>query len=131
MLKHISHIGVAVKDLEQAMELFRFAFHATPSPPMRAAGGNIKISTVEVGDACIELLQPVGSEGVVAKFLEMRGEGVHHVCFEVDDIASSLRLLEASGLEAVGNPVIGIEGLCAFLHPKGTCGVLMELVQKA
>lgn len=130
MLNHISHIGVCVKNLEQAMEFYRSAFQASPSPPMRGGGGNMKISMVEVGDACIELMQPVGSEGVVAKFLERRGEGVHHVCFEVDDIESALRLLKARGLEVVGNPVIGVEGLSAFLHPKGTYGVLIELVQK-
>ena len=85
---------------------------------------------VQVGNCSIELMQPRGNEGVVARFLKKRGEGVHHICFEVDDMASELESLEAFGLEPVKEPAPGAEGLSAFLYPRGTFGVLIELVQK-
>ena len=128
MLKQISHVGIAVKNLEQATDFFRSAFHVEASAPI--AGGDILVSMVQVGNCSIELMQPRGNEGVVARFLKKRGEGVHHICFEVDDIASELESLKAFGVEPVKEPATGAEGLSAFLYPRGTFGVLIELVQK-
>jgi methylmalonyl-CoA/ethylmalonyl-CoA epimerase len=128
MIKQISHIGIATKNLEQATDLFRSAFHVEASAPI--AGGDILVSMVQVGNCSIELMQPRGNEGVVARFLKKRGEGIHHICFEVDDIASELKSLKAFGLEPVKEPAPGAEGLSAFLYPRGTFGVLIELVQK-
>ena len=86
MIKQISHLGIAVKDLEEARAFYRSVFKLESSDPIIGGDGTIQVSMVRVGDVLIELLQPIGSEGVMAKFLEKRGEGFHHICYEVDDI---------------------------------------------
>jgi methylmalonyl-CoA epimerase len=130
MIKKISHLGIAVKDLEEAREFYRSVLGLESSDPIIGGDGTLKVSMVEVGDTLIELLQPVGNEGVVAKFLEKRGEGFHHICYEVDDINAEIRLLKDAGMEILGEPRPGAEGMSVFLHPRGTHGVLIELVEK-
>ena len=130
MIKQISHLGIAVKDLEEAREFYRSVFKLESSEPIIGGEGTIKVSLVEVGNAVIELLQPLGSEGVMAKFLEKRGEGFHHICYEVDDINAEIASLKAAGIEVLGEPRPGAEGMSVFLHPRGTHGVLVELVEK-
>jgi len=130
MIKAISHLGVAVKDLEEAREYYRSVFGKESSEPMVGGGGTVRASLVELENSTVELLEPIGNEGAIAKFLEKRGEGIHHVCYEVDDINAEIEALKAKGMESLGKPMPGAEGLSAFLHPKGTHGVLVELVQK-
>jgi methylmalonyl-CoA epimerase len=130
MIKQISHLGMAVKDLEEAREFYRSVFGLESSEPIIAGDGTIRVSMVRVGYTLIELLQPVGSEGVMAKFLEKRGEGFHHICYEVDDMNAEISSIKAAGLEVLGDPKPGAEGMSVFLHPKGTHGVLVELVEK-
>jgi methylmalonyl-CoA/ethylmalonyl-CoA epimerase len=130
MIKQVSHLGMAVKDLEEAREFYRSAFGLESSEPIMAGDGTIKVSMVEVGGVLIELLQPTGTEGVMAKFLEKHGEGFHHICYEVDDIKAEIASFKASGVEVLGEPKPGAEGMSVFLHPRGTHGVLVELVEK-
>jgi methylmalonyl-CoA epimerase len=130
MIKQISHLGMAVKDLDEAREFYRSVLGLESSDPIIGGDGMIKVSMVKVGDTLIELLQPIGNEGVVAKFLEKRGEGFHHICYEVDDIDAEIRSLKAAGMEILGEPRPGAEGMSVFLHPRGTHGVLIELVEK-
>jgi len=130
MIKAISHLGVAVKDLEEAREFYRSVFGKESSEPVIGGGGTVRASLVELDNATVELLEPIGSEGAIAKFLEKRGEGIHHICYEVDDIKAEIESFKAKGLDALGEPAPGAEGLSAFVHPKGTHGVLVELVQK-
>ena len=130
MIKGISHLGVAVKDLEEARKFYRSGFGVESGEPMVGGGGTVRASLVELDNATIELLEPIGSEGAIAKFLEKRGEGIHHICYEVDDINAEIEAFKAKGIEALGKPMPGAEGLSAFLHPGGTHGVLIELVQK-
>ena len=130
MIKAISHLGVAVKDLKEAREFYRSVFGHESSEPIIGGGGTVRVSMVELENATVELLEPIGNEGPISKFLEKRGEGIQHVCYEVDDINAEIALLKAKGIEALGEPMPGAEGLSAFLHPKGTHGVLVELVQK-
>jgi methylmalonyl-CoA epimerase len=130
MIKQISHLGVAVKDLEAAREFYRSVLGLESSEPIMSEDGRMQGSLVEIGNAVIELLQPLGSEGVMAKFLEKRGEGFHHICYEVDDMAAEVESLKAKGIEVIGEPKEGIEGLSVFLHPRGTHGMLVELVEK-
>ncbi len=85
---------------------------------------------VPVGEVLIELLQPIGSQGVMAKFLKKHGEGFHHICYEVDDIQAEISLIKKAGIEVLGEPKPGAEGLSAFLHPRDTHGLLVELVEK-
>lgn len=130
MIKQISHLGMAVKDLEEARKFYCSVLGLESSDPILAGDGTIKVSLVEAGNAIVELLQPVGNEGVMAKFLEKRGEGFHHICYEVDDINAEIASLKASGVEVLGEPRPGAEGMSVFLHPRGTHGVLVELVEK-
>jgi methylmalonyl-CoA epimerase len=130
MLKQISHLGIAVKDLEEAREFYRSVFGLESSEPIIGGDGAINVSMVEVGGVLIELLQPVGNEGVMAKFLEKRGEGIHHICYEVEDINAEITSLKAAGIEVLGEVKPGAEGMSVFLHPRGTHGVLVELVEK-
>jgi len=130
MIKQISHLGIAVNDLEEAREFYRSVFKLESSEPILGAQGTIKVSMVKVGNVLIELLQPLGKESVVAKFLERRGEGFHHICYEVDDIKTAIASLKSAGMEILGEPRPGAEGLSVFLHPKKTHGVLVELVEK-
>jgi len=130
MIKKISHLGMAVKNLEEAREFYRSVFRLESSDPIVGGDGTIKVSMVKVGNVLIELLQPIGSEGIMAKFLEKRGEGFHHICYEVDDINAEIASLKALGVEVLGEPRPGAEGMSVFLHPRGTHGVLVELVEK-
>ncbi len=130
MIKKISHLGVAVRDLEEAREFYRSILGLESSDPILDGEEAIEVSMVQVGDAIVELLQPVGNEGVIAKFLEKRGEGIHHICYEVDDINAEVTSLKAKGIDIIGEPKPGVEGLSVFLHPRGTQGVLVELVEK-
>ncbi len=130
MIKQISHLGMAVKDLEEAREFYRTVFGLESSEPIIGGDGMLRVSMVRVGHTLIELLQPIGSEGVMAKFLEKRGEGFHHICYEVDDIKAEIASIKAAGLEVLGDPKPGAEGMSVFLHPRGTQGVLVELVEK-
>ena len=130
MIKAISHLGVAVKDLTEAREYYRSIFGIESGEPMIGGGGTVRASLVELENATVELLEPIGNEGPITKFLEKRGEGIHHICYEVDDINAEIESLKAKGIEALGKPTPGAEGMSVFLHPKGTHGVLVELVQK-
>jgi len=130
MIKKISHLGMAVKDLEEVREFYRSVFKLESSDPIIGGDGSLKVSMVKVGEVSIELIEPIGNEGVMAKFLEKRGEGFHHICYEVEDIHAAVLSLEASGLDVLGEPTPGAEGMSAFLHPRGTHGVLVEFVEK-
>ena len=129
MVKQISHIGVVVRELEKARNFYSSLLNLSSSSPIEGSG--MKMSLVHAGNAEIELLEPTTKEGVLAKFLERHGEGVHHICFEVDDIESELESLQRKGMELVDKkPRPGAEGKVAFLHPRMTFGVLIELVEK-
>ncbi len=130
MIKQISHLGIAVNDLEEAREFYRSVFKLKSSEPIIGCQGTIKISMVKVGNVLIELLQPLKNEGPVAKFLEKRGEGLHHICYEVEDIKTEIAFLKETGMEILGEPRPGAEGLSVFLHPSKTHGILVELVEK-
>lgn len=128
MFKRVNHIGLAVKDIDEATKLWTETFGVTAEPPV--IEGNMKIVMLHVGDALVELLGAIGDGGVMAKFLENRGEGIHHICFEVEDISAAMKELAEKGIQLVDKePREGAEGLIAFLHPKSTKGTLTEIVQ--
>ena len=127
MIKKISHLGVVVRNIEEAGRFYSSSFGGTVSAPIKV--GDSKLSMAEVGNVMVELFEPV-EEGILADFLRKRGEGLHHVCFEVGDLDSEIESLRAKGVEIIGIPREGIEGRIIFLHPKSTHGLLVELVQK-
>lgn len=130
MIKRISHLGVAVNNLGKAREFYRSVLGLESSDPIIGGNGTINVSMIDTGNAIIELLEPRGEEGIIAKFLQKRGEGFHHICYEVEDIHAAVQTVKSKGLEVLGEPMPGAEGLSVFLHPRGTQGVLVEFVQK-
>jgi methylmalonyl-CoA/ethylmalonyl-CoA epimerase len=128
MIKKMSHLAVVVRSVEEAGRFYSAALGGKVSAPHRVADSIV--STAEVGNALIELFEPVGDKGIFANFLSKRGEGFHHVCFEVADLDSEVDFLKTQGVEIIGTPAPGMEGRIIFLHPKSTYGLLIELVQK-
>lgn len=128
MFNKVNHIGIVVKDVEQASKLWTDSYGLQAESTV--IEGDMKIVMLHLGDILIELISPHGNEGVIAKFLDKKGEGVHHICFEVDDIRKTIKELSLKGLELIDKePREGAEGSIAFIHPKSTHGVLTEMVQ--
>jgi methylmalonyl-CoA epimerase len=130
MIKGISHIGVAVDDLEKARAFFKENFALPVSD--RESFGELLFSFIPLEGTDIELLQSTGPDGQIAKFIEKKGQGIHHIAFEVDDIRTELAGLKGKGVRLINEkPYLNAhEDLVAFLHPKSTFGVLVELIQK-
>ncbi|MFC1921493.1 methylmalonyl-CoA epimerase [Chloroflexota bacterium] len=127
----ISHIGIAVKDLDAAIKTYTAALGIKLDEIVESPETGMKAAMLSTANSAIELLAPIGNEGVIAKFLNSRGEGIHHVSIEVDDIVKSLESLSAKGMQLIDKvPRDGIEGKVAFIHPKSMNGVLIELVEK-
>lgn len=131
MLEKLDHIGIAVKDLDQAMKLYREAFGIEPHLVYESSHTKAKIAFFPIGDVRIELIQPVNPESVVGRFLEKKGEGIHHVSYRVKDVDRSLAELEKKGILLIDKKSRRVREneRVAFLHPKSTNGVLVELIQ--
>jgi len=132
MIKKIDHIGVAVQDIEKALSLFRDVLGVELESTEEVATQKVRVAMLPVGDTRLELLEPTQEDSNVAKFLAKKGEGIHHVAFEVTDIQGALDKLKEEGVQLINQePVPGAHNTrIAFLHPKGTYGMLLELVQK-
>jgi methylmalonyl-CoA/ethylmalonyl-CoA epimerase len=131
MLENVDHIGIAVNDLDEAMKLYRGTFGMEPTLVYESAYTKAKIAFFQVGHTKIELIQPVEEESVMGKFLAKNGEGIHHLAYAVKDIEESLRDLEKNGIRLIDKKSRQVRETerVAFLHPKSTNGVLVELVQ--
>ena len=128
----LDHIGIAVGDLAQALAFYRDALGLEVEPPEEVASQRVRAHFVPVGEAALELLEPTSPDSPIAKFIEKRGPGVHHVTLRVDDIREALARLTARGVRLIdASPREGAEGaLIAFVHPASTHGVLVELKQR-
>lgn len=133
MLKKISHLGIAVKDLDKAVSVLREAFNMEVGGIEEVPSQKVKVAFLPVGESRLELLEPISEDSPIAKFLEKRGEGFHHVAFETDCIEDAMKLAESKGLQLIDKePRPGAHGTkVAFIHPKTTFGVLIELVQES
>jgi methylmalonyl-CoA/ethylmalonyl-CoA epimerase len=131
MLNRIYHLGYAVEDIEAASRFYSENFGAEPTEPEVVEEQGIVATMFRVGESMIELVQPTRPDSPVGRFLEKRGEGVHHVAYEVEDLEAALRELKRSGVEVVDEqPRRGAGGTrVAFVHPKSAFGVLTELVE--
>jgi methylmalonyl-CoA/ethylmalonyl-CoA epimerase len=130
MLKKIHHVGVVVPNLEQAMSLWRdlLGLRLTKSQTVQDQG--VKAALLQVGESEIELLEPLSPDNGVGKFLARRGGGLHHVCFETEDVERELDGAKAKGIQLIDQkPRPGLAGMICFLHPKATRGVLVEYAQ--
>jgi methylmalonyl-CoA/ethylmalonyl-CoA epimerase len=131
VLNRIHHLGYAVEDLEAASLFYKENFGALPGEPEAVEEQGIVVTMFRVGESRIELVQPTRPDSPVGKFLARRGEGFHHVAYQVDDLEAVLTHLRSSGVELVDEkPRMGAGGTrMAFVHPKDTFGVLTELVE--
>jgi methylmalonyl-CoA epimerase len=131
MLNRIYHLGYAVEDIEAASRFYEENFGVTPGEPEVVEEQGIVATMFGVGESTIELVQPTHPDSPVGKFLANRGEGFHHVAFEVDDLHAALSELKRNGVELIDEePRRGVGGVrMAFVHPKGAFGVLTELVE--
>ncbi len=131
MVDKIDHIGIAVKNIEEAINLFRDKIGLPLKGVEVVEDQKVKIAFLAAGESKIELLETTEPAGPIGKFIEKKGEGVHHISFRVKDIDSKLKELKAGGVELIDNePRVGAGGArIAFLHPKSTGGVLVELCQ--
>lgn len=133
MFGGIDHIGVAVADLDAAIPLYRDSFGMAEQHRETVEAFGVEAVLLEVGEAHVELLQPLAPDSAVGKFLERSGPGLHHVAYRTGDIDSALAAVRAAGLRLIDEqPRTGIRrSRVAFLHPKSTGGVLTELVEPA
>jgi methylmalonyl-CoA epimerase len=133
MLSAIDHIGVAVEDLEAAIALHQDKLGMTLVHRETVTEQGVEAVLLDVGDSHVELLQPLGPDTAVGKFLARRGPGLHHVAYRVDDVEEALRGLAAAGVRLIDEqPRTGIRNSrVAFVHPAATGGVLTEIVQPA
>lgn len=131
-MKKIEHIGIAVKSLETSNELFTKLFGKAPYKTEVVESEGVSTSFFLTGDNKIELLEATNPESPIAKFIEKRGEGIHHIAFDVDDIVAEMKRLESEGFVLLNKePKPGADNkLVCFLHPKSTNGVLIELCQE-
>ena len=130
MLTRIHHVGVVVPSLEEGLKFWRdtLGMRLTKSATIEEQG--VRAALLEVGGSEVELLEPLSPEGGVGKFLARRGGGLHHVCFETDDVAKELDAARARDIQLLDQkPRHGLAGMICFLHPKATRGVLVEYAQ--
>ncbi|MBK7348998.1 MAG: methylmalonyl-CoA epimerase [Gemmatimonadetes bacterium] len=125
----IAHLGVAVESIDAALAFYRDVLGLTPGPPEEADGA--RIVSLPFGDSDVELLEPRAPDSPIAKFLARRGPGIHHVCYRVPDLEAALAACRAAGYRLVDEvPRTGAGGhRIAFVHPKATAGILIELTE--
>lgn len=131
-ISHIEHLGIAVKSLEEAIPYYENILCLKCYSIEEVADQKVKTAFFKVGQTKIELLEPTSEDSTIAKFIEKRGEGIHHMAFAIEDgVANALAEVEAKGVRLIDKaPRKGAEGLnIAFLHPKSTCSVLTELCE--
>jgi methylmalonyl-CoA/ethylmalonyl-CoA epimerase len=133
LLKKIDHIGIAVRSIERSLPQYASSLgfllkSVEPVPEQRT-----KVAVLEAGESRLELLESMGEDSPIDRFIAKRGEGLHHICFQVEDIAAELERLKAAGVRLIDRqPRRGAGGcLVAFLHPESMAGVLVELSQPA
>jgi len=128
----ISHIGIAVIDLEKAVADFGRVFDTTEVELIEIGGEGVKVAMIKLGDSEIELLSPVSDRGAIAKFLRERGEGIHHLALTVDDVSRAIDAAKKKGLIILDEvPRKGARGAeAAFVHPKSMHGVLLEFYNR-
>ncbi len=131
MIHRIHHVAIVVNNIETALRVYRDALGLPLSHVETIPEQDVKVAFLPTGDSEIELLEPINPDSGVAKFLAKRGEGVHHICLEVDDLEATLAELAARGTELIDRvPRRGAYGRVAFIHPKGAHGVLIELLER-
>jgi methylmalonyl-CoA/ethylmalonyl-CoA epimerase len=126
----VHHVAIVVRDMAAALAVYRDQLGLPLDVLMPIDSDGVRIAFLPAGESNIELVEPTDPTTGVARYLESRGEGFHHVCLEVDDVAAELKRLAANGIELIdGTPRRGAEGPVAFIHPRSCHGVLVELIE--
>ena len=135
MPKRIDHVAIIVRNIEQALVFYRDTLGIAPSEIKEVPTEQVRIAFLPMGGpggSEIELIEPTTPDSSLAKFLEKRGEGLHHICLEVDDIDAALAEMKEKGAPVLDKqPRIAAEGRAIFIHPKAASGVLLELIEHA
>ena len=131
-MNKIEHIGVAVSDMAKAKSLFDLLFHKEGYKTETVESEGVSTHFYQLGDSKIELLESLNDDSAISKFIAKRGEGMHHIAFDVDNIFEEIKRLEQAGFQMINSePKDGADNkLVAFLHPKSTGGILVELCQE-
>ncbi len=129
----IDHLGIATKDIQEALKFWEGSLGLENVHTEIVEDQKVRVAMLPLGESRIELLEPTSEDSPISKFLEKRGGGIHHIAVNVEDINAALAKLKAEGMELIDEqPRIGAEGcLVAFVHPRSSGGVLLELVQAA
>ncbi len=132
MILGINHIGIAVLNIEESLKIFKKIFEFDNLHIETVESQKVRIASFNVGNVLIELTEPTAEDSPIMKFIQKKGEGIHHIAFEVDTLANELTRLRDNNIILVNqNPVEGANNmLISFIHPKSTSGVLIELCQK-
>lgn len=131
-MKNVEHIGIAVKELAAAEQLFSALFNTNPYKRETVESEGVATSFFKINETKIELLESLSADGVIARFIEKKGEGFHHIAFETEDIIVEMKRLQDEGFILLNDtPKRGADNkLVCFLHPKSTNGILIELCQE-
>ena len=131
-IKKIDHIGIAVKKIEDHMRYYKDVLKMPFLGFKTVESQKVKVAMFEIGESVIELLEPINDDSPISKFLEKRGEGIHHLCYDVDNIEGTLKHLKDNSIKLINEePVIGAKGgKIAFLHPKSSGYVLTEISEE-
>ncbi len=127
---HLDHIAIAVRDLQRASQLYEQLLDVDAGSTEEVASEGVRVRFFSCGETTIELMEPLGEASPIARFLEKRGEGLHHIAFAVEDLSATLKRLEKQGIKPHGPVRQGSQGkqIC-FIHPRDMAGVLVELVE--
>lgn len=129
-VNYIDHVGVAVKNIDMALAFFKKVFDVPDADIELMEDQGVRACLIEVGQTRLELLEPTGPESGVGRFIERRGEGLHHLAFNVTDISGKLQTLQTLGVDLIDQtPREGLSGTIAFVHPRSVFGILTELVE--
>ena len=129
-VNYIDHVGVAVKDIAAVLAFFNKVFDVPDAEIVLMEDQGVRATLIEVGQTRLELLEPTGPESGVGRFIERRGEGLHHLAFNVTDISGKLQTLQTLGVDLIDQtPREGLSGTIAFVHPRSVFGILTELVE--
>ena len=129
-INYIDHVGVVVRDIEKALLFYRSMVDAKNGDIVSMPEQNVIATLITIGQTRLELIQPLKSDTSIGRFLERRGEGLHHLALNVGNLSEAIRFVEDKGLELIDRtPKKGLSGLVAFIHPRSAHGVLTELVE--
>lgn len=130
--EHLNHVAIVVNSVQETLDFYKNTFGVEGGEIEELADQGVRATLIAVGGSQLELIEPVQPDTGVARFLESRGEAFHHICFEVENLQDKLNALDTEGFRLIDKaPRKGLAGMIAFLHPKSTRGILVELVDKA